>query len=182
MKANLQITEVESGVFATIGARYNKRYQADTLRQFPHIVAIIEWLRDRMDISADEIVPVMKPFRRKKNGARTLGCVIHGSPRVFIDPRQSLNEIADTVAHEFQHVLQIRDGDLVPTEGGRMWKGAFVACPKNMNRMAYKRYRALPWEAEAFEVGERLGKECLDALYGVDGLDRFEDDGGPAVD
>lgn len=61
------------------------------------------------------------------------------------------------VAHEMVHVSQFLRGDLTTSEDRFYWKGkAYKLSDKKFQKMDYEKYRALPWEAEAYEYCERM--------------------------
>lgn len=76
---------------------------------------------------------------------------------ISINRKISGAKLFSVVAHEMTHVSQFLRGDLESLEDGFKWKGqVFKYSDKAFKKMNYEKYRALPWETEAYDYCERV--------------------------
>lgn len=113
----------------------------------PTIVKAVKILSRVLDIPHDFKVRICNIKERGTNGRYygTLGVA-------EVEPRLAIKAMINTLAHEMVHAEQYHQGRLVQKNGTRFWNGE--AC--NNKGSTYARYRAQPWEVEAFSRQNEL--------------------------
>lgn len=94
----------------------------------------------------------------------------HPDRKVVIDPRKcwNIDLLVSALLHELVHAEQCNQGRLQYGAASMMWMGRTV---KVSNHMSYEKYRALPWEVEAFGREKELTKKLAAAIAAEYGLD-----------
>lgn len=101
----------------------------------------------------------LRPIKGRNQGVFWHG----GNGHIEIDPRRgSLFAVISTLAHEFVHAEQQHSGRLKECGGGVfLWENNTAISARTTS---YERYRALPWEAEAFARQDGLAVKVMEAL------------------
>lgn len=120
----------------------------------PTIVKAVEILSRVLDVPEDFKVRICNIKSRNTNGR------YYGHLGVAeVEPRFHVKDMISTLAHEMVHAEQYHQGRLAFDGYAKVWKGEVS---KNKGS-TYARYRAQPWEVEAFgrqaELAEIVCKE-----------------------
>ena len=96
----------------------------------------------------------------------TRGYYYSGSKTVVIDPRFSVKAFFETLCHELVHAEQYFEKRMEFVLNKKyQWQVVWQGKPSKNKGSTYARYRAQPWEIEAFERQEELAKFVMEQLY-----------------
>lgn len=113
----------------------------------PKIVEAVKILSRLLDVPDDFRVRICNIKAANTNGRYygTLGVA-------EVEPRFDVKTMIRTLAHEMVHAEQYKQKRLMWVQGAQYWNGE-----KNTNKgSTYARYRAQPWEVEAFSRQDEL--------------------------
>lgn len=104
-------------------------------------------------------LPDMRSLKIKSTKSKTLegwADVSNGHAVISINRRLKGAELFCVVAHEMVHISQLLSGRLVTAYPNLfIWNGKVTRLTdEKMAKMTPKKYRELPWEAEAYAYGE----------------------------
>lgn len=153
MKIDQKILHIAGGIYGTLSVVYGERYRHEAQKLFPQIISATNYIKSKLTLAGNEVI-VLKPIK-----GRVTGLHFNLTNKIFVDPRQTLLKVMETIAHELVHAEQTFTGKLKTTgmmKGSRLWNNDFFPPPRN-----YNEYRNLPWEKEAFERQEELAKASL---------------------
>lgn len=152
-KQNQKTVHIAGDIHGTLAAVYGKVYKPYTTKLFPAIVNATRYLKTVLNIRGHEKI-ILKPIRGATTGLH------FSSGNIFVDPRNTITNVVETIAHELVHAEQYNMGRLAnSTSAYRLWNGTAYQPPRN-----YNEYRNLPWEKEAFD---RQGELAAKALRGL---------------
>lgn len=108
----------------------------------PTIAKAVKILARVLDVPADMKVRICNIKATNTNGRYygTLGIA-------EVEPRFDIKAMISTLAHEMVHAEQYHQGRLSWKNGAQYWNGS----KSNNKGSTYARYRAQPWEVEAFD-------------------------------
>ena len=104
-------------------------------------------------------MPDMRSLKIKSTKSKTLegwADVSNGHAEIHINRNLKGAELFCVVAHEMVHISQLLSGRLVTAAPNLfIWNGKVTRLTdEKMAKMTPKKYRQLPWEAEAYAYGE----------------------------
>lgn len=104
-------------------------------------------------------LPDMRSLKIKSTKSKTLegwADVSNGHAEIHINRNLKGTELFCVVAHEMVHISQLLSGRLVTASPNLfIWDGKVTRLTdEKMAKMTPKKYRQLPWEAEAYAYGE----------------------------
>ena len=104
-------------------------------------------------------LPEIRSLKIKSTKSKTLegwADVSNGHAKISINRGLKGAELFCVVAHEMVHISQLLSGRLVTAAPDLfIWNGKVTRLTdKKMNRLTIKKYRELPWEAEAYAYGD----------------------------
>jgi len=104
-------------------------------------------------------LPDMRSLKIKSTKSKTLegwADVSNGHAEIHINRNLKGAELFCVVAHEMVHISQLLSGRLVTAAPNLfIWNGKVTRLTdEKMAKMTPKKYRQLPWEAEAYAYGE----------------------------
>jgi hypothetical protein len=104
-------------------------------------------------------LPDMRSLKIKSTKSKTLegwADVSNGHAEIHINRNLKGTELFCVVAHEMVHISQLLSGRLVTASPNLfIWNGKVTRLTdEKMAKMTPKKYRQLPWEAEAYAYGE----------------------------
>ena len=104
-------------------------------------------------------LPELRGIKVKSNKSKSLdgwADVSNGYAIISINRRLKGAELFCTVAHEMVHISQLLSGRLVTAAPNIfIWNGKVTRMTEEkMAKMSPAKYRALPWEREAYNYGE----------------------------
>lgn len=104
-------------------------------------------------------MPDMRSLKIKSTKSKTLegwADVSNGHAEIHINRNLKGTELFCVVAHEMVHISQLLSGRLVTAAPNLfIWNGKVTRLTdEKMAKMTPKKYRQLPWEAEAYAYGE----------------------------
>lgn len=113
----------------------------------PTIAKAVKILARVLDVPADMKIRICNIKARGTNGRYygTLGVT-------EIEPRFDIKTMISTLAHEMVHAEQYHQGRLAWKGGTQLWNGEVITNKGS----TYARYRAQPWEVEAFDRQKEL--------------------------
>jgi len=104
-------------------------------------------------------LPEIRTLKIKSTKSKTLegwADVSNGHAKISINRGLKGAELFCVVAHEMVHISQLLSGRLVTAAPDLfIWNGKVTRLTdKKMSRLTIKKYRELPWEAEAYAYGD----------------------------
>lgn len=126
-----------------------KRYRPAADRVVSALKALEPILKKVFDYRHDVLVRV-RPIRGSVNGRAN-----NSGNWIEIDPRKTMDSIIETIAHEFTHSEQYKQGRLSWDRdvGEQVWAGVHYR-----RATTHKRYLNQPWEIEARERASEFMK------------------------
>lgn len=112
--------------------------------------AMVEYLKDKFNISGDVTLRVLKKLKLNQIGYVDISKLKEG--RYIVTAKNGgINVTFFTMKHEFTHLQQYithklgADGDMIT------WNGEPYTSASEYKRMEYKQHSKLPWEVEAIK-------------------------------
>jgi hypothetical protein len=107
----------------------------------------------------DLTLPEIRSLKIKSTKSKTLegwADVSNGHAKISINRGLKGAELFCVVSHEMVHISQLLSGRLVTAAPDYfIWNGKVTRLTdKKMSRITIKKYRELPWEAEAYAYGD----------------------------
>lgn len=153
MKQDQKTVHIAGDIHGTLAAVYGKTYKPYTMKLFPAIVGATRYLKTVLNIKGHEKI-ILKPIKGATTGLH------FSSGNIFVDPRNTIKSVVETIAHELVHAEQYNMGRLTNgMHAYRLWNGTPYQPPRN-----YNEYRNLPWEKEAFDRQTELAEKALKGL------------------
>ena len=145
--ANKSNTKTEYTIAASLKYGYDKKYVEKSNTSIALIKMVMPIARELLDIPS-HIRVHLKP-NRKANAYYS-----HITRKVVIDPRRcnTYVEVIAALMHELVHAEQFKQGRLELTTRTMKWMGRVV----KQETRDYAKYRAQPWEVEAFKREKEL--------------------------
>lgn len=137
--------QVYPNVYMPLSAIYNPHYtpeRADAIACM--IVKAMPVLKRILGLQSFNVKVRVCPIKRKSVN----GSYYYATQTAWVDFRRSPRKVLETLCHEMVHAQQYISGRLVRSNNKHsLWDGQMIKA----NPTSYAAYRALPWEAEAFE-------------------------------
>lgn len=143
--------KVAPGVYASIGALYNKKYSENTSR----IIGIVDMYNSAIQniLNAGEGITIrVCPIRKKTTSGR------YFSISKTVELSCKWQDTLETLAHELIHAEQYNEGRLKVEGKNPVWNNMKfnTFSPKSFNE-----YLNLPWEKEAFNRQKDIAEEAI---------------------
>lgn len=145
--ANKSTAETRYSIAPSLKYGYDKKYVEKSVNSITLIKLVMPIARELLDIPSN-IKVYLKPNRRAN------AYYSHSGRKVVIDPRRCKTyvEVIAALMHELVHAEQFKQGRLELTTRTMKWMGR----PVRQEIRDYAKYRAQPWEVEAFEREKEL--------------------------
>lgn len=137
--------QVYPNVYMPLSAIYNPHYTPERADAIARMVQkALPVLKHILGLQSFNIKVRVCPIKRKNVN----GIYYSTTSTAWVDFRRSPRGVLETLCHEMVHAQQYASGRLIRGSNSRsLWDGQMI----KDNPISYTAYRALPWEAEAFE-------------------------------
>lgn len=152
--------QVNDSIWMSLTCKYGKQYNTKAPRVIDVVKKALPLLRTKLSFSDDVVVRVA-PIKQEQTNGRYWA----GSKIAEIDCRLTAKQAMEILCHELVHAEQYHTGKLTDrTSKHSMWMGQMYECADSTTN--YKRYRAQPWEVEAFGRQKELADWCWEQIHG----------------